>query len=132
MNVLAVTQDPIFSLRPKHLQPPLVPSVALAVLTARVASLHRDLSHHIARQESRGGYLAFVSEAAPRLALVVARLHDDHHHLVSSLGALRLKVLRARPSQWEELVAETDAITTAIADHESLESELLAEALELP
>ena len=59
-------------------------------------------------------------------------LRAEHHQLNAAVAALRLKIVRARPERWESLLAEADAVAAAIAEHDALESELLADALESP
>jgi len=109
-----------------------VPPSALTALADAVGTMHRAFCGHVARQEGRCGFFAFLSSAAPRYAAHLERLGAEHDHLASALGALRLKILRAEPAEWEGLVAEADAIADALADHEALEREMLMDGLESP
>jgi hypothetical protein len=116
--------------RPKRLPP--ARAGALEALAEAVAQLHVTFSNHIAQQEGRCGFLAFMGAAAPRYITLLEHLRAEHQHLAAAIASLRMKVHRAGPAQWESLVAETDAIASAIADHESLEREILIDALEAP
>lgn len=99
-------------------------------LSRSVAALHVEMAHRISREEGRGGFFAFVSLAAPRYLSFLETLRGEHHRLLGALTALRAKIARATPAQWDELLAETDAILSAIEEHEELEREVLRDALE--
>jgi hypothetical protein len=116
--------------RPKFHRPKLVNSSALDELAEAAGSLHRSFSHHVSRQEGPGGLLALLIAAAPRYLSMVERQRADHRHLVTSLASLRIKIARATGWEQEGLVAELDAVATAVADHEALEREMLRDALD--
>jgi hypothetical protein len=118
--------------RPKVLRPTLTPSDALRALAEEVGVRHRHFSVHVSREEGCGGLFAFLTTAAPRYTCMVEHLRADHHHLVLALAALRMKLLRADPAEYEALAAESDAIAAAITDHDELEREMLRDALESP
>jgi hypothetical protein len=94
--------------------------------------MHRAFSHHIALEEGRCGFFAFLTSAAPRYLSMLEHLRADHLHLATSVAALRFKVVRADASRLEGLVAEFDAVRAAIAEHDALEREMLRDALESP
>ena len=99
-------------------------------LSRSVAALHVEMAQRISREEGRGGFFAFISLAAPRYLTFLETLRAEHHHLLGALTALRAKIARADPSQWDDLLAETDAVLSAIEEHEELEREVLRDALE--
>jgi hypothetical protein len=115
--------------RAKRLRPLTVPIGALRALADAVGGQHRDLSQHVACQEGPPGLFALLVTAAPRYRNMVEHLRGDHQHLSRAVAALRMKILRALPSQFETLAAEAAAIAAAISEHDALEREMLRDAL---
>jgi len=130
MSQASIAGQPATVRRAKHLRPPLVPGGVITALAHTLASAHRSFSEHVAQQEGRAGYMAFLARAAPRYLAMLDNLRVEHQRLAGVIAALRVKLLRAEASQWESLVAEADAVMRAIADHDALESEMLRDALE--
>lgn len=125
MGQTPVAQDVIFPQRSRYLQR----QAPLDALALAVAGMHRSFCEHKRRQEGCGGYFAFLITASPSFMTILAHLRAQHHQLVGALAALRVKIRRSDESHWEALLAEADAITAAIAEHDALESELLEQAL---
>ncbi len=125
MGQMSMVQDAIYPQRAKYLQR----QAPLEALGLAVAAMHRSLGQHVSRQEGRGGYFAFLTIASPRFVTMLTHLRAQHHQLLAALAALRLKIDRSDESHWEALLAEADAITAAIGDHDALESDLLGFAL---
>ncbi len=119
------------NVRPKRIGPE-VPHAALRALAAAVGTMHHAFTEHVARQEGPAGFVAFLLAAAPRYVDYLEGLRMEHQMLASSIGALRLKILRAETSQWEALVTEADALADALLEHEELEREMLRDGLEHP
>ena len=130
MSQSSIAPDPPQLLRAKHLRPGLVPPSSLQALGDAVGLRHRAFSQHIALEEGRCGFFAFLVMAAPRYLSMVEHLRSDHQELGRALAALRIKIIRAAPEQLEALLAESDAIADAIAEHDELEREMLRDALE--
>lgn len=117
--------------RPLTSRPESLPSQEdLDELSRSVAALHVEMAQRISREEGPGGFFAFISLAAPRYLSFLETLRAEHHRLLGALTALRAKIARATPAQWDALLAETDAILSAIEEHEELEREVLRDALE--
>lgn len=84
---------------------------------------------HIQQAEGRGGLHTFLCTAAPRYVSIIAHLRGRHRTILQRIDALRRMIA---DGDARLLLAEHDAIVLAIAQHDELESELLADALESP
>lgn len=102
---------------------------SLVALDRRLARAQRAFSDRVSKEEGTCGFFAFITLAAPRYVSLMPLLRSQHRHLMQSLVALRVKIRRAEPSAYETLLAEADGIRDAIEEHESLEREILEDAL---
>ena len=118
----------------EHVKRPklLAPTEALDRLAKSVGRMHTSFADHIASEEGRCGFFAFLSTAAPRYLCMLDHLRADHVHLMQSIVSLRIRIGRADATQLDALLAETDAIQTAVEDHDAFEREMLVDALEAP
>jgi len=115
---------------------------SLRALLARMRAVHSSdhlaplldearqfLRAHFAREEEVDGLFAFVLDECPRHVMLVQRLRDEHGALLGELGRL-LQLAHAPLNATWSWSLELSAFVRAIEQHESIESDLLHDALQ--
>lgn len=96
---------------------------------AWIERLEATMHERFGREEGVCGFFAFLCAASPRYATFVEHLRDDHRRIASRLRLLRVDALDPRISA-QELIVRVDETVACIHAHETLEYEVLADALD--
>jgi hypothetical protein len=96
----------------------------------RIGLLERELTQRIQREEEIGGFFAFLCAAAPRYVGFVGHLRNENRRLLRDIAALRADIHRASDAQLGQLLERARVLVEAIESHESLEREVLRDALD--
>ena len=100
-----------------------------AMIGGALRALEAAVTTRAAREESRGGFFAFVVQAAPRYLSLLEHLRGEHRELLREIRALRTTVDEGAGSSVDVLTA-FDELVRRIEAHEELEREVLRDALE--
>jgi hypothetical protein len=100
-----------------------------AMLGGALRALEAEVTMRAAREESRGGFFAFLLHAAPRYLSLVDHLRAEHRELLREIDALRKSVDDAACSGVDVLRA-FDELVRRVETHEELEREILRDAFE--
>ena len=96
---------------------------------AVLESLHARMAAHFLREEQPGGLYDTLGVCVPRLRRPLARLVDDHYRLSATVRDLRERARAPWDATAEMLAADVARLVAALADHERLESALIADAV---
>jgi hypothetical protein len=92
-------------------------------LRDQLCALRDELARHFAGEE-RGGYLAHVVEAAPRLERQVAKLCLQHADFLERLDNLIGRLSTELPESWRDTRADFGKLTVELRGHEAAETAL--------
>jgi iron-sulfur cluster repair protein YtfE (RIC family) len=105
-------------------------SAAMAELAKITRTLEAIVTQRFAREEGPGGFFSFVLAAAPRYLSMIDALRAEHATIGHRLAVLREEIADATLPEWGALVGELNDIIFALDEHESLEREILRDALD--